>query len=250
MKKAFGKAPLLELLEKIGDALDGSVTVYLIGGGAMAFRNQKDETKDLDLVFTSNRDCQRFSKVLPGLGFESKQVLEKAYEKMDATGGIWEGSGPRLDLFVKTVCKALSLSASMEARGTLLGTFGKLRVIMLSNEDIILLKAITERPDDSDDIARIVTSVGVDWEVILQECVSQSGERQWFGPVLDKLNELRDKHGISAPITREIEELDELSVIRDAYRRRLEKGLSKEKAIGELRKLGFTQKELKQAKLG
>lgn len=250
MRKAFGREDLEQVFKTVGEKISQPVRVFLLGGGAMAFRNQKAATKDLDLLFENAGDCKLFSSALSNLGFSEKPGLEKAYSEMAASGGIWEnGSGFRFDLFVGMVCNAIRLSRGVKKRSTKLGSYGNLEVMLVSNEDVILLKSITEREDDTNDIAAIIISSQVDWSIFLGECRAQSGERPWFGPVLDKLNELREKRGIDAPITREIEKLYQLSAIRDAYKIRLAKGMAREVAITELKKLGFTEKEIKEAKI-
>lgn len=250
MRKEFGSEELEKAFKEVGGKVVRRLRVFLLGGGAMAFRKQKAATKDLDLLFENSSDCKMFSSALTAMGFSEKSSLEKEYSEMEASGGIWENEGGfRFDLFVTIVCNALCLSNGVRARSSLLGNYGNLEVMLVSNEDVILFKSITEREGDTNDIAAIVNASKVDWSIVLVECNAQSGERHWFGPVLDKLNELREKHGITAAIMPEIEKLSEGAAIRDAYRRRLEKGLSKKKAVSELKKLGFTKKELEQAKL-
>lgn len=50
MRKRFDSAYIRSELERIGQQLDAPLTVFLIGGGAMAFRGLKDTTKDIDLI--------------------------------------------------------------------------------------------------------------------------------------------------------------------------------------------------------
>ena len=50
MKKSLGKDELRELFKEIGGRMQKPTVVSLLGGGAMCFRNQKNATKDLDVV--------------------------------------------------------------------------------------------------------------------------------------------------------------------------------------------------------
>ena len=48
MRARFDSEYIEGELERIGDAIETPLTVYLIGGGAMAFRDLKDTTKDIN----------------------------------------------------------------------------------------------------------------------------------------------------------------------------------------------------------
>lgn len=249
IRKGFEKEKLESVFSEIGNALQVPVSVYLLGGGAMVFRSQKSATKDLDLVFVSGKDYSAFIKTLPKLGFNKRAIrfISTEYKKMDAQS-IWdEPNGFRLDLFVNIVCKALSLSKGMAKRSELLNTYGRLSVRMVSNADIILFKGITERSDDVDDIAFIFRSSDIDWDVILHECEEQSKVNPWYGPLSDKLYEIKEKYGIDAPIAKQIEELYYIGLLRAKVFELRKQGLNNEKIIAELRKDGFTEQEIKKA---
>ncbi|MCX6777657.1 MAG: hypothetical protein NT157_02120 [Candidatus Micrarchaeota archaeon] len=244
MRTGFEKEKLNETFANIGAALKKPVTAYMLGGGAMCFRNQKNATKDLDLVFKSGTDYKAFAEAIRELGFEADTRLEREYLDMRAAS-IWrETGGFRLDLFVKKVCNALELNARIAARSETLGKFGKLSVKMLSNEDIVLFKGITERSGDADDIAAIVRTSRIDWDLILGECVLQSEQEPWYGRLCDKLVEIKEKHGIDAPITKQLLKLDRESILREKYESMLQEGMNRRKALADLRKRGFTKKEL------
>ena len=244
MRKAFGKKELKNAFEKIGEKLEKPVEAFLLGGGAMVFRDQKNATKDLDLVFESEEDCKVFSKAAEETGFEKDRGLEAAYRKMMAAG-VWRNAGGFcLDLFAKTVCDALELNEKMAERSTVLGEFGRLTVKMVSNEDVILFKGITERPDDANDIAAIVRTAKIDWQTILDECKTQSRKRAWYGLLYDKPVEIEEKHGIDAPIAERLSKLDKHALLKEAYENRVSKGMTRNQALEDLKKQGFTKKEL------
>jgi len=244
----FGKENPEAFFIECGSALSAPTETYLLGGGAMCFRNQKNATKDVDLLFLDHGSEARFAESLERLGFSERKDLEKAYIKMRASG-IW-GRGTeeiRIDMFVGKVCGALALSEGMRKRAEKLGTFGKLEVRIVSNEDMILFKSVTERPDDTNDIAAVVRSANIDWNVILDECKKQSEERFWYGLLLNKLEELNERHKIYAPITCDVERMYEEAVFKEAVELRRKKGLNREQIIAELEeRIGekLTKKEL------
>ena len=141
--------------------------------------------------------------------------------------------------------RCLELTPSVRKRSEKLGEYGKLTVNLLSNEDVILFKGITERVDDVNDIAAIVRSSNIAWDTVLQECTDQSGKRAWFGLLLNKIEELK-LQGIDIPIERKLIALDKRRLLQEAYQLRLKKMTAKQ-AAEKLRELGFTNKELADA---
>lgn len=248
MRKGFGRDRLEDAFKRIGEALAGPVEAFMLGGGAMCFRGQKAATKDLDLIFRARKDEERFAAALRKLGFsETTGNVETAYEEMKAVG-IWEDSGGfRLDLFVNVVCGALSLSGGMVKRSQPLAKYGKLSVLMVSNEDVILFKGITERARDEEDIEAIIKRADIDWEIVMGECVAQSGTRHWYGPFYNKLADLKENRGIAVPILDRLLRLDQKVILKSAFETRLQKGMGRKEAIEELEKLGFTKEEIEEA---
>jgi len=244
MVKLFGKEQLLDAFRRIGTPLGKRITVFLLGGGAMCFRSQKAGTKDLDLVFLEPQAAKDFCDSARKAGFSSPRRLENEYQLMGAYGILEDANEFRLDIFSKTVCGALSLSKGMVQRAEPFGTFGMLEVRLVSNEDVVLFKGITQRARDADDIAAVVRSSKVDWGIILEECKSQSMQHKWYGLLYNKFSEIEEKHGIIAPILDALLELDRKEILKEAYAGMLSRGMGKEDALSELKKKGFTKNEL------
>ncbi|MGV8176606.1 MAG: DUF6036 family nucleotidyltransferase [Candidatus Bilamarchaeaceae archaeon] len=244
MKKYFGKEHLKEALHGIGDAMDRKTDAFMLGGGAMCFRDQKNATKDLDLVFRNDHDAGEFCRCARKAGFTKPENVGDVYELMDAYGILERPDGFRLDIFSKVVCRALELSGGMEKRAEMLGDYGSLRVWLVSNEDVVLFKGITERPRDADDIASVIRSANIDWRIVLEECKSQSKMLKWYGLLYNKFAHIEEKHGIAAPIMEELLELDRETVLSEAYENMLGHGMGRAEALAELKKRGFTEREL------
>jgi hypothetical protein len=62
MRARFDSAYIRSELERIGQHLDNPLTVFLIGGGSMAFRGLKETTKDIDLIVSSGDDLSQLRK--------------------------------------------------------------------------------------------------------------------------------------------------------------------------------------------
>jgi len=86
----------------------------------------------------------------------------------------------------------------------------------LSKEDIFLLKSVTDRDLDLEDM-RIVAESGINWNQVKMECQAQASRtgRIWEDALCEKLIELRERMKIAAPI--------EKSICRIADQRILEK---------------------------
>lgn len=55
-RKYFGKEEIIKRLQTIGKKLPKPIKVYMIGGGAMGLKGEKDATKDLDIILTNRGD--------------------------------------------------------------------------------------------------------------------------------------------------------------------------------------------------
>ncbi len=245
-KPSYGKEKLLKVFEEIGSHLAKPLTVFMFGGGAMVFRDQKQGTKDLDVAFLNSVEFKEFASAVEESGFHKVKFLEKPYQEM-AASSIWEKEDNfRIDVFVKVVCNALEVKQTVVNRSELLKKFGNLTVRMFSNEDLVLFKGITERQADVDDVATIAKTVKIDWNIILQECILQSEKRPWHGALLDKLHEIHEKHKVISPIVKELQNLYERSLLLQFYKDKLEDGKSHKEILRELKVRGFTEKEIKQ----
>ncbi len=243
----FGREKLQEVFTSLGAKLKHPITVYLLGGGAMCFRNQKRGTKDIDLVFTNRKDHDVFAQALKEMGFSESGKLEKAYADMKASS-IWHNAEDfRFDLFTICVCGALELSEKMIARSSVLEVYGNLTVRLVSNEDVILFKGITERDNDTNDIYFINQGAIINWDIILQECIDQSKANFYYGLLYNKFMELEERRNFRVPIAAKILELDNKSVVREAFEALLRKGMSRKDAKAELIKKEFTEKEIDDA---
>ncbi len=244
MAKMFGRDYLAGVFGRIGSGLEAKVSAFVLGGGAMCFRNQKTGTKDIDLVFRNGTEARRFVKCALKERFAKPSSLGNAYRMMKAFDILEDADGFRLDIFSKAVCGALRLSRDMTARAERFGTFGKLEIFLVSNEDVVLFKGITERERDADDIAAVIRASKIDWSIILQECIAQSKATPWYGLLYNKLVDIEEKHGITVPIAKEVLKLDRAALVKNAYETRIKGGMRREEAMADLRKKGFKKKEL------
>jgi predicted nucleotidyltransferase len=120
------------VLAEAGKLCSRKITVYLVGGGAMAIRGEKDATKDVDLILEFKEDAEELGNALKGLGFEVNiQPPAECKGLVDAkimTALI----GMHIDIFIQTVCHKLILSQGMKARSDFFGDLNRITLNVCS----------------------------------------------------------------------------------------------------------------------
>jgi len=221
--REFDELQLMGWLEKIGKALKRKVTVYLIGGATMVFRGQKFSTKDVDLVLTSGEELKHLVEALKAMGFFEDVELPEEYQRLGASAVMRDSKGFQLDLFFGQVYQGLELTGRMERRAQILKVFGNLDVRLLSADDIFLLKGVTDREADLEDM-RILVEGGIDWNTVKEECLLQEKRRIWEDLLVNRLMELKERYGIESPIVRDLMESADLELARRVFTRIIEEG--------------------------
>jgi hypothetical protein len=138
------------------------------------------------------------------LGFRplGEMKLTPSDRKLNPSG-IYVAEGmPRFDLFTKVICNALFLTDEMKSRAETI-EFGKLVLHLLSLEDVFLLKSITEREGDLEDMATIVRrGGGLKWGEILRTYLAEENEvrKHFCFTILDNIELLQQREGINIPL--------------------------------------------------
>ncbi len=169
------------MLEEVGKHA-GPMNIYLIGGCAMSFKNQKGRTADIDIVVLRRTDLGELSQALKRAGYERETELEDFY--LSAVM-VFSSAQGRIDLFLRDVCKQLVFTDRMVTRATFYKKFGKLSVFLASNEDIFTFKGITDRGKDIEDCIKLLP--GLDHRIIIEEIEQQSERAHWCFFLYEKL---------------------------------------------------------------
>jgi len=225
----IGREEVLSILKKVGETCRRRIPAYLIGGGAMALRGEKDATRDLDLVMESQDDADEIKRAFERHGFivDSRRP-EECHALVDAAI-LSKPAGLRADIFVGSVCNMLRFSEGMKERATLVDKLGKLTLLMCSREDIFLLKSVTERTRDLDDMMTLFRS-GLERDIILGECELQTelaGFREsqvWEAFLLVKIEEMEKRYGIRIPWKRYLKSRAEIKMGAHQLLELIEKG--------------------------
>ena len=221
-----GPEYFLRELRKVSAALAEPVTVYLFGGGVMALRGFKGQTKDLDIVVRGGKAAHDLIGGFEGAGYYRRRKLTPTYRNLHASAVLDNLSGFRIDLFVDVICRALDYSERMQARAT---TFdlgpGKMDLRLAALEDVFVLKSVTDRPRDVDDMA-LIAEQGLDWAAIQREMIAQrrTGNKFFMPIFIQSLEELVERHQVAVPILpkmlEEVEDdLDEIEALNEKAKR-------------------------------
>ncbi|MBU2561559.1 MAG: hypothetical protein KKD17_04625 [Nanoarchaeota archaeon] len=170
-----------DLFKLISRSIRKDVKCYAFGGNGLMHYGFKESTKDIDLLFESEQDLEEFVRAIRLLGYEKGSLLkiyipELTKEKNKPV--MYTRGDERFDLFINRIFQT-RLSEKMkqraEARLDFAAKDNTLTMMVLSKEDIILLKSITQREKDFDDILSVVEKrPNIDWKAIVEEAAWQA----------------------------------------------------------------------------
>jgi hypothetical protein len=72
-RRAFDKNYLKQEFDKLTTKTKQPLTLFLIGGGAMAFYGLKDATKDIDIILTSVDELKNLKTTLETIGYKEPE---------------------------------------------------------------------------------------------------------------------------------------------------------------------------------
>ncbi|MBR9700557.1 hypothetical protein GOV11_01695 [Candidatus Woesearchaeota archaeon] len=192
-----------DLFKLISRYLKKDVTCYAIGGTAMMFYGYKTTTKDIDLVFPNKKYRDEFIRAIRELGYK-EQSLKTIYDERRRARRdrplIYTRGDERFDLFIGCVF-GFVLPEDMEIVQR--HDFPEhLTLQILPVEYLVLLKAITRRATDHEDILTILkVEKTLDWDSIIDYAISQKKQNPWIlvdlEETLQKLKKvtfIKDKH--------------------------------------------------------
>ena len=202
MRARFDSAYIRSELERIGQQLDNPLTVFLIGGGSMAFRGLKETTKDIDLIVSSGDDLSQLQAVLLELGYDIVREPDEEYEVLGAQRILENDDGCRIDIFNQQVIGKLILSPGIRERSERYLDPGNLVVELVSPEDIFLFKAVAGRVDDIEDMFSLMQA-GLEFDVVEAELETQVELLQqelFVTYVNEALTDLTEQHNVTTPL--------------------------------------------------
>ncbi len=170
----------LELFKLISQNLKTDLSCYAFGGTAMMFYGYKDETKDVDILFETITERTEFIRILNNLGYsETSAVKIYVPEKLkDPHAPIMlKRDESRFDIFVKKIFQT-NLSPKMKEDLFAIHEYkGKhtFTVKVLRTEQLVILKSVTDRDKDFEDIINIIKKdQDFDWNYLIDEVLWQT----------------------------------------------------------------------------
>ncbi len=169
-----------DLFKLISANIKQDIECFALGGTAMMFYGYKDETKDVDLIFQNEEQREIFIEALKKLGYqETSPITIYIAEKLKDPNKplMFKRGESRFDLFVKKVFQTI-LNPRMKEDIFAIHQFKTkhtFTIKVLKTEFIVLLKAVTERDKDFEDILTIVKKDKMfDWNYFLDEVLWQT----------------------------------------------------------------------------
>lgn len=231
--KSFNPKYVKRELTRIDKTLLEKIKIYVTGGAVMALAGLKIGTKDIDVIVESDRAMNNLVSTLLEERYYtvSGARLLPPYEGLSAMV-LENKQGFRWDIFLKIVARKLFLSSGMKKRATLMFQGRRLIVYRLSREDIFLLKGVTERDRDLDDMY-ILSRSGLSYDVIFKECKHQSRKsgRIWESALFGQCEDLRKKYDVEIPFLMKLRRLAEEKILQSKILERIQDGSSTREAI-------------------
>lgn len=191
-----------KLFEEIGQKLKKPVNAYLFGGENMRKKGIKPRTKDCDIIVTEENEGKELVRCLEQIGYKSinKTHFTEDDNRIDPFDILEHPSRSRMDLFKTRIARKLLLSEGMIKRATV-EKFDNLILHSIGNEDLFLLKAVTSREGDIQDLGLIVQAGNFDWEIVWKELMRQEHDTKtnFSSSILESLDDLREQTGINSP---------------------------------------------------
>lgn len=189
-----------KLLLNVARRLTKKITAYAIGGTAMMFLGFKEATLDIDLVFENGKDREIFKEAVKSLGYLGMGAL-RIYGAKRNIPEMFKLNDERFDLFVIEVVDFI-FSKNMQRRAEQIHQFESNLILKIADpHDIILMKCATDRVKDKDDARRIINSIKINWDIIIDEVKKQIelGKDRAAFDLAYFLEELQKKMNVEIP---------------------------------------------------
>jgi len=205
--EALKPPPSTEVLSELALRIPKPLDIYILGGEAMRIRGLKMATKDIDIVVEEGETLKNLRTALSSLGYEELNVeMTDSDRRLNPSAIMVKGSSPRLDIFVGKIANTLNLTDSMKLRA-IQQSIGNLQVHILSNEDLFLLKSVTEREGDVQDMMQLARATGFNWGTVMKEMTAQEekADKQLCMTLLEGVEAVQDRTGVKTPILHQLE---------------------------------------------
>ena len=171
-----------QLFRLIADYIEKDVECVAIGGTAMMFLGYKATTKDIDLVFKNKKDREVFCSAIEKLGYLRKSarfVYEAKKLNQRTMPLLYSRSDERFDLFAMDVFGYKLNFDNFLQRHDYIGK-RELIIFTAPKEELVILKAVTNRDKDYEDIEIIAKTENPDWGRIVDMAIARREQMPWI----------------------------------------------------------------------
>jgi len=233
-RREFSLGYIESELASLDSGLAGPLDVYVAGGFVMARRGLKPGTKDIDVVLEDRPRFRNLVKLLLRHGYRelAVDVLPSAYVTLFASAILENGDGFRWDVFERVVADKLALTETMKSRATPSYKKKKLTLFLLSKEDVFLMKSVTDRDRDLEDMFLLARS-GLDYDAVFEECLVQSEltDRVWESGLYERCEELDERYGVRVPFMNKLRRVADEKAVMHVLTNLIKGGLDSESAL-------------------
>jgi predicted nucleotidyltransferase len=170
------------LFTLIAKNLKEDVACIAFGGTAMMYLQHKNQTKDIDLFFKTAKERNYFVQAITSLGYTEKKIVKQIYSKEKSSEEFapqmfTRSDEERFDIFTHKIFQT-QMNDQIIERAEQIRDFNetkRFRVKIIAPEDLVFLKAITDRTKDFEDIKTIISKTNnFSWETLIKEAKWQS----------------------------------------------------------------------------
>ena len=164
------------------------------------FLGLKQTTVDVDLVFSNVEDRVLFKETIHSLGFKNSSA-EIVYGRRENTPEMAMLLDVRLDLFLFKILSSY-FSKGMQQRAAQIHEFVDNLIVRVADpHDILIMKSVTSRDKDLDDIIAIVNNSRINWDLVVEEATEQVrlGNETAILGLGEKLEKLSNRKMIVVP---------------------------------------------------
>jgi hypothetical protein len=199
------------LFQDIANNLSFDIVVYLIGGENLRIKGIRNKTKDCDLLVTDNSSLDVLVEASKNLGYTSGNDESKSSDvglQVEPSVFLNHPIRPRLEIFTITILRKLYISDTMRERAKYEEFHGrhKLRLGILQDEDVFLLKCVTARENDLQDMNAILKTRNFNWDTLWDEIEKQDKDtgKVIFLNILDNIDYLLSQGSLQIPFHKKL----------------------------------------------
>jgi hypothetical protein len=193
------------LFEELSNHLSSDVIIYLIGGENLRIKGYKQATKDCDIVVTNEQSFLALVEAFKHLGYKSthEKIRPISELRIEPSITLKHSMKPTVDIFTTSIARKFYISESIRDRAKVENFVGshKLELGILKNEDIFLLKCVTSRTSDLEDLVILVRDPEFDWETLWKELEKQDKDtgNHVLEIILDNIDDIMERTNIKRP---------------------------------------------------